>query len=320
MKNEFNVLKILGISSFILLISTICYSAVINKVIVVVNDEFVTQKEFDKAFTPARIAFEKKYKGEELKNKLQEAREGILNQLIDLKLATSIAKKNNIKIDEKEIDKQVDKIRAYYGSEDVFLQSLSEKGTTLTEFKNEMRDRMLAQKLIEGEVTSKIVVTPSEIREVYEKNVDQFNSPRMYRVRQIMVRKRRGMDPKIAKKKIERVAGKLRNKKDFAELAKEMSEGPNAASGGDMGYHKEGSFLEEINEAVFTLKKGKNSKIVETPVGYHIFRVEEFQEPRRLELHEVSDAIKDQLYKKQFVERIKKWYEVKRKNAFISYK
>jgi parvulin-like peptidyl-prolyl isomerase len=81
-----------------------------------------------------------------------------------------------------------------------------------------------------------------------------------------------------------------------------------------------GQLLEEMDEVVFTAKKGSTTDAVETRIGYHIFLVEDIEEPRNLDLGEVSDFLKGQLFRKKFEENLMKWLEDKRKNAYISFK
>lgn len=303
--------------SFSVWTGIIAHAVVVDKVIVVVNDEVVTQREFDRAFLPMRQNYESNFKGKELEARLEAARKGILEQLINSKLVVSLAKKAEIEIDEAEFDERVSKLKAYFDTEEGFAQTLNERGTNLSEFEREMREQMLAQRFVEREVASTIIISPAEIQDLYDKNKGQFVTPSSAKVRGIMVRKVEG---DASREKIDDIAAKLKKGKDFAELATERSEGPYADKGGDMGYMSPGQTLEQIDKTVFSMQAGEISDIVETPIGYHIFLVEDVQAPRPLELKEISDFLKEQLYMRQFEEKMIKWLEEKRKNAYIAYK
>ena len=293
---------------------------VVDKVIVVVNDEVITQREFDRIFTPIKRQYEATFEGDELQAKLDIARKGVLEELISSKLITSLAKQEEIEIDEEQFQADIDKVIAYYRSEEEFLQELSAKGTNLTEFKREMREQALAQKFVEKEVASKIVVTPGEIREVYEKNKDKFMTSKQVRARGIMIRKKEGPATDKSRQEIEVIVTQIKSGEDFATLAKEFSEGPYASEGGDMGFVTQGEMLKEIDETIFSLKEGELSGIIETPIGYHLFLVEEIQEERPMRFSEVNNFIKDQLFMRKFSEALTRWVEEKRKHAYISYK
>ncbi len=309
-----------AISVCVLLPCVNVFSGVVDKVIVVVNEEVITQREFDRIFTPVKKSYEENFKGEELTGRLEEARKGLLEQMINSKLTISFAKKKKMEIDEEELKKRIEKIKSFYGSENEFLQTLSAKGTNMTEFEREMKDQMFAQKIVEEEVSARVVVAPSEIQDLYDKNKEKLVSGDRVKISGIMVRKTGDPGEKKASKKIEGIMNELKNGRNFAELARERSEGPYAEAGGDMGYISPGQLLKEIDVAVFSLKEGEFSDTVETNIGYHVFLVEEIQESRPLEFAEVSDFLKEQLYRKQFEKKLVEWLKEKRKNAYISYK
>jgi len=293
---------------------------VVDKVLAVVNDEVVTQREFDRMFVRMKVEYEKHLEGKELEEKLEEARKGLLEQLINSKLVISLAKKEKIKINEAELDEKIKTIRSYYGSEDEFLTALSAKGTNMTEFEKEMREQMLAQEYINKEVAAQIVITPGEVQDIYEKNKDQLMSPKRVKLREIMVRRTKLDEDPQNKKKLEDIISEVKKGADFASVAAKKSEGPYADNGGDMGYVAEGQVRAEIEEAVFKLNKGQTSGIVETPIGYHVFMVEDIKEAGPYGFDEVSDFLRQQLYMKKFEEELARWVEIKRKNAYISYK
>ena len=318
-----NVRVLFFLFFFSLLCSINVFSDVVDKVLVVVNDEVVTQREFDKVYSPVKTNYESRFKGEELQKQLDNAKSMILEQLINSKLVISLAKKEKMEIKEEELKERIDKIKSYYESEDIFLQALNAKGTNLTEFQNEIKEQMLAQKLVEKEVASKIDVTPIEIKDLFEKNKEKMIAPKRVKTKGILVRKKEQEDKTKedeSLKKIQEVASELKKGRDFSELAKEYSEGPYAEKGGEMGYIARGDTLPEIDEVLFSLKESEVSDVIETSLGYHLLLVEEIQEQRDLSFEEVSDYLKQQIYMKKFEENLLNWLEEKRKNAYITYK
>ncbi|HNX90712.1 MAG TPA: peptidylprolyl isomerase [Candidatus Omnitrophota bacterium] len=293
---------------------------VVDKVIVVVNDETITQREFDRAFTQIQKSYEANFKGDELARRLEEAKKALMDQMINTKLAMSLAKKAGIKVDEKELQNRIDMIKSYYPSEPEFLKALSDRGTNLTEFRKEITDQMMAQQLVEKEVSSKIVIPPGEITDLYEKNKEKLIAPRRIKVAEIMVRKDQTAPAETSKAKIADIKSKIEKGADFAEIAKKESNGPYAQNGGEMGFVAQGQLLPEMDSVIFKTEKGKITDVIETQMGYHIFKIEEIEESRPLKLEEVSDFLKGQLFRKKFEENLMKWLEEKRKNAYIAYK
>ena len=296
------------------------FAEVLDKVIVVVNDEVITQREFDRAFVPIKSNYEANLQGKELETRLEEAKKGLMEQIINTKLAVSIARSNGVEVNEAQLEERVAKIKAYYGSEEEFLMALNSGGTNLTEFKKEMEDQLIAQEVVNNEVAARIVITPSEISELYEKNQDKLITPDQIKIRGILVKKNPGDEDGAAEKKIKAIYGRLKAGEDFETVAREQSEGPYADNGGDMGFVSKGQLLPEMDEVIFKTAKGDVSEIAESEIGSHIFYVEEIQPTRSLELEEVSDFLRSQLYKKKFEENLMEWLDEKREDAYIAYK
>ena len=112
----------------------------------------------------------------------------------------------------------------------------------------------------------------------------------------------------------------IENGQDFEGLAREYSQGPNAEKGGGMGFLEKGEMMEEIDDAVFSLEAGDISDIVESPIGYHVFKVTEKTPKKNVDFEIVKYEIEDLIYKKRVDKKLKNWLKTLRKNAYISIK
>ena len=81
----------------------------------------------------------------------------------------------------------------------------------------------------------------------------------------------------------------------FEKVAREVSEGPSAAKGGDLGYVEHGRFNEKFEAAARKLKPGEISNPVRTPFGWHIIKLIDVKEASGKSFDEVKDRIKQQL-------------------------
>jgi peptidyl-prolyl cis-trans isomerase SurA len=107
---------------------------------------------------------------------------------------------------------------------------------------------------------------------------------------------------------------------EFATRAKEISQGPSAPKGGDLGWFKRGAMLPEFEEAAFQLEAGQTSGIVETRFGLHIIRVVERRhiEPDSLEAH--HDDIQNILLNIEMQDQLPRWLSGLKTKATIEYR
>ncbi|MDQ6987263.1 MAG: peptidylprolyl isomerase [Mariprofundaceae bacterium] len=108
--------------------------------------------------------------------------------------------------------------------------------------------------------------------------------------------------------------------KGFATRAKEISQGPSAAKGGDLGWFKHGAMLPEFEKAAFALDAGQTSGVVQTRFGLHIIRVVEKQHinPDSFEAH--RDSIQNILLNIKMQEQLPRWLAAIKAKAKIEYR
>jgi len=208
---------------------------VIDKIIVVVNNEVITQGELDRMLVPLYQRYSSMYQGSELISRLDEARQAILSQIIEEKLILGEAKKLNIEVDEKDVAAKLEESQKRFGSRELFERALAEQRMTPRDLKNKLREQLMIRRLIDQKVGSKIIMTPVDVSEYYRKHMDEFVQPEEVKLWNILIRTKEGADPAKAAELAAQVQKQLKEGGDFASLAKANSEGPGAADGGLMG-------------------------------------------------------------------------------------
>lgn len=295
----------------------------LDQVIAVVNDEPVTQSELDVLLRPLYDQFREEYRGEELVVKINEARQKLLNQLIEDRLVYQEAVNQKVEVDQAEVDRAVAEFKKRFPNEMAMEEVLREQGLALTDLKERFRKQAMIRQLHNMEIRSKIVVSPKEIEEFYQKNPEKFSSRERLKTRSITVKKsyetrEKGLTDEDAKKKILDIRAKILSGQDFASLAKESSEDVHAEKGGLSDWVERGTMIPVINDVIFALKLGEISDVIETPMGYHLFRVEEREQGSQKNLEEVREQIFEELFRQKGDERFYDWMQELKKNAYIS--
>ena len=126
-----------------------------------------------------------------------------------------------------------------------------------------------------------LVLTDDEVRQYYDANLSQYQTPGQVRASHILLRVDDGDDEAVAARAAE-LAAEARAGADFAELARRHSEDEtNAENGGDLGSFGRGRMVPEFENAAFALAAGEISDPVRSPLGYHVINVTEKQEEVR---------------------------------------
>ena len=303
-----------------LLFSPGAYAEVVDKIAIVVNNEIITQQEIERMLVPVYEQYRTMYHGDELIKRLEEARQKIVEQLIDDKLILAEAKRANIEVDEREIDSRVEEATRRFGSREKFDEGLKEQGLPERDAGTRYREQIVMRKLIDQKVGAGLVITPIEISDYYNKHINEFAQAEALKLRNILIKLKDRTDHNKELELAKEISVTLKGGEDFSELAKIYSDGPGAAEGGVMGYVKRGDLLPEIEKVVFALSEGEVSDVIQTSVGYHIFKVEERREPRNLSFSEARRDIEDAIYQEKVKEKVSGWLSGLKKNAYIAFK
>ena len=321
----------LPMKRFLLIALTFCafipcalgQSQLLDQVVAVVNDEVITQSELDTFLRPLYEQYKNEYQGEKLAAFLNEVRQKLLNQLIEDRLVFQEAGKQKIEIDETEIDTQMEDFKKRFPNETALEDALKKEGMTLTRMRDRLRRQAMIRRLQDMEVRSKIVVSPLEVESYFTGHPEEFSRQDRLKVRSITIKKsdearEKGLMDEPAKNKILELRRKVLSGDDFGALARQNSEDAQAKEGGLSDWVEQGAMIPAIDDAIFKIKPGEVSEIIETPMGYHIFRLEEKQAGKKRTLEEAREEIVGKLFREKAAERFRQWTEELKRNAYIS--
>lgn len=165
-------------------------------------------------------------------------------------------------------------------------------------------NRIVSRPLLADEVRAK-AFPEEQLRKYFDAHEAEWRHPVRVRVREIAVTVGPGSaglpgggdarTPEEAQKKIEEARRRLASGEDFAKVAREMSEAPSAAAGGDIGWVEAGKFPKPFEDAALALAAGQVSPVVELPEQLVLLRAEEREEARPATFEEMRGLILDTL-------------------------
>ena len=143
-------------------------------------------------------------------------------------------------------------------------------------------------------------VPEAEARAYYEQNKARYGAEEQRRASHILITPDGG-DKAAAKKKAEQLLAQVKSKPgDFEKLARENSRDPgSAAQGGDLGFFAKGMMVKPFEEAVFRMKPGEISDVVESDFGFHIIKVTEVKAAQVKPFEQVKGDIERDLRTQQ---------------------
>jgi peptidyl-prolyl cis-trans isomerase D len=165
-------------------------------------------------------------------------------------------------------------------------------------YKSDTRKKAVYLKFSSEDHKDKVAVSSEQIKDFYEQNIDRFKTPEKVEASHILIRVDEGADEKVvesAKIEADRIYELAVKEKDFAELAKEFSQGPSKESGGYLGTFEKGNMVKPFGDKAFSMKAGEIGKPVRTIFGWHIIKVMTKFAPSVQTLAQATEKISSEL-------------------------
>jgi len=237
-----------------------------NKVILSIVDVTLTNRDLKNFF---KLQYADIFK--------QKNNDKLLSRLFDVFCEQQViwfkAKQEGIQVEEYEITSYLREIQSRRQDMDVDRQMI--------------RNVLTVQKFLLATAYRDIEVNDDEAARFYEANLKDFQKSEEIQLYQIMVKDR---------EKLLAIRSELLSQPSrFEEIARSESISPEAANNGAMGFFEKGMLPQEMEEVVFSLKVNEISPIVESPYGFHLFKIIQKKKSRMRSLAAVSDEIKSKL-------------------------
>jgi len=192
----------------------------------------------------------------------------------------------------------------------IYIQAADQKYDTndaVVKQLEKIKQRLMVGQYINDEF-EKLEVSEDELKAYYGENKAMFNQKEQVWAKHILLK---------TEDEAKAAAARVIKGESFEDVAKQMSTGPSASKGGDLGWFEKGQMVQEFESAAFSLDKDKISEPVKTQFGYHIIKVYDKKEvgtksfaDARPEIEKIVMGQKQKTRVSDIIEQVKKDHPV----------
>ncbi|MBS1876974.1 MAG: peptidylprolyl isomerase [Acidobacteria bacterium] len=298
----------------------------VEEIIAKVNGDIVTRGEVEHARKLAEAELRQQgLSGRRLADNIENRSKDSLRDRIDQLLLVQKGKELNINVDG-DVSKAMAAMqkRAGIADPEKFQQWVREQaGMPFEDYRNEMKNSMLTERVVRDEVGRRVQVKRDEMQKFYAEHKNEFVREERVFLRQIFV-STEGRDAAgvaAGEKKAKDLAARATKGEKFADLARDNSDDQQTAqSGGDMPPFPKGQLRPEIEGAVWDKPRGFVTPPIKVANGFLILRVEDHQKSGQATFEEVENEIMDKMFSPKMQPAVREYLTQLRKDAFLEIK
>jgi len=250
----------------------------IDRIVAVVNKEVITQYELAERMNRVRKDLERR--GTSLPDRGEIERQ-VLERLIIEKVQLQYARETGVRVDDLELDRTVSRVaEGNKLSLTEFRKTLERDAINFDEFREELRNEILMNRLRDREVTAKITVSEGEIENLLLEQGERKDIATEYNIAHILVRVPEQATPEqleTRRARAEEAVKRLKDGAEFAQVAATYSDAPDSLQGGVIGWRSQQRLPELYVEALAALKPGDISGVFRSPAGFHLLKLLELR-------------------------------------------
>ncbi len=305
---------------------------VMEEIVAKINGDIITRTELERSRSGMVADLQQRgAKPEQIEQAMKEREKDILRDRVDQLLLVQKGKELNVTVDPEinkqigEIQKECVKVDPRCVDSDRFQTWVREQsGQSIEDYKSEMRNSMVTQRVIRQEVGRLINIPRVEVEKYYADHKTEFVRKDQIFLSEIFI-STAGKDPAgaaAAEKKAKDMVARVKKGEKFNELARDNSDNPETArTGGEIGGQQKADMNSLVVDATWEKPKGY---VTDPPVkldgGYLILRVDEHHKPGQAEYEEVQQQINEKLYMDRFQPKIREYLTQLRQDAFVEVK
>jgi peptidyl-prolyl cis-trans isomerase SurA len=297
---------------------------VVDRVAATVNGDVVTLSEIEERAGAEYARAERLPAGKEREEARSAALRRAFDQIVAEKLLAAQAAALQLEVTDQQVAAAIEDIKTRnHFDDDALAHALGEQGLDLPTFRAQIRRELETYQVLQQRVRGKVKVSDEDLRSYYQSHPQEFGGEDELRVRHIFLplpEDAGKADEARARAAGEKVLQRLRTGEDFAKVAREVSKGPSAPDGGDLGWLRRGTIQKALEDAAFALKDGQISGLVRAGPGLHILKVEERRRGGERSFEDAKEEIRTRLLDEQVAQTRQQYLEELRRGAAIEVK
>ena len=249
--------------------------APIDRIVAVVNDDVITRHELDEHLDTVMKQLQKQGTLLPAPDALEKQ---VLERLIIDMLQAQFAKETGVHVDDTQLDKALQSIAQEnkFPSLADFRERLAKDGVDFKKFREEIRSEIVATRLREREVDSKLVISDGEIDNYLITQSKLPGKGEEYQLAHILVLvPEQASSDKIqaSRQRVGQALTRLQGGADFAQVAAEFSDAKDAMQGGNLGMRPADRIPTLYLDALQKMQPGEISPVLRSPNGFHILKL-----------------------------------------------
>ncbi len=290
---------------------------IIERIIARVNNNIITQRQFEEQKQKLRGELAQQYAGDELEKQYRLQSQNLLRDMIDEDLLVQKAKDDDLNADT-DVVKQLDQIRQnmHLATIQDLEKEVENQGMIWEDFQEKIRRRILMQKAIEREVGSRLQITQQEAREYFKNHQQEFVHPAGVHLAELLVSTEK-YKPAEAEARANQALSEIKAGQRWEDVVKKYSDAENTGPGGDIGFMETGTMAPGIANALAKLDVGENTDVIPTRYGYMILKVLGRRSPGTPKFEEVEQQVDEVLYNQKMQKALRSYLTELRKQSYI---
>lgn len=272
--------------------------------VVKVGSLVINQFEVDRRvqkLIPMQLSFH----GSLAEEKKEQIKKKALNELIDRAYKVQYAIAEEISVDGGDFEKEWQKVLS---------KKPQLKDPSIAHMVSKLRADLyldfLADAAEKSAVDSKVLVNDDDVKAFYEENKKMYFRPKLFTVSHVFIKVDPSTNKEEREKKKER-AQKLYERavsgEDFYNLAYYESEDKSKYVGGSLGTFHRGETISEFDSVIKDMNPGEIVGPVLSRFGYHIIKLDGYEDERQLAFDEVAEKIRTKLKSEERSKIYKDW-------------